>query len=725
MAASSKQCGAGVWLSFLIGFLVGVCITLSVVMILLLHFDQFGNSAHGSPHLHGARGSHQEFLPGHFPPGMGANGSAGGSVARLVLPSGAVLMAPPELVLPWLMAPPMPVTTPRPLPATGPPAVVQRAEPGLLQGRCTGTFISNEGGRWNQSPFRVDDNTYVFGGFDGGAFKMRSVDATGKPKEDRYTVGITNIKALTVAIWAAANAAMAGVSYSVVGVSMGCAARRSPTLMPELPPLMEKLETISIIFACRNEHEYLQKTIESVMATTPGGELPGTGLKEIIVFDDASDTPMEAALSNWRAQWPRKSDIMKFLRVPESVGLMNARLQGAKGATGDVFVFLDCHVNTTMGWWPPLKRHVNENYRRIATPSIPALNEDWSVSQGQQTVGQTFDWSLDKMEWIDSPNDWVMVMCGGLYAISRRWWFESGEYDPGMKGWGTEQLEQSVRTWLCGGEVVIDRTSVIGHMYRAGKPIPYKNSAKSFITNKLRAVEVWFDEYKEYFYYAHAKDENYKLPADFDIKERLELKRRLQCKPFSWFVQRFRPYFLLSTMIADDRPVKNCRWTAPKQNKFLGTVAWVWPNITAQFYNVDVLGKEKARERARDKCEELGSICAGVTCDDDSCTARRGQPFMRDSKAIESSQVKVCCQYKKVEGHYLPRTSYMSPAIPASDVGFHPDQLDFAFNRCEVLTDLCVGVTCDAKICIPREGAGGLRPSPTGEVTWVKDCSNR
>lgn len=51
--------------------------------------------------------------------------------------------------------------------------------------------------------------------------------------------------------------------------------------------------------------------------------------------------------------------------------------------------------------------------------------------------------------------------------------------------------------------------------------------------NKVRTAEVWLDEYKKYFYEA----EPYALdkPAG-DITERIALRHKLQCKPFSFFV---------------------------------------------------------------------------------------------------------------------------------------------------------------------------------------------
>ena len=71
-----------------------------------------------------------------------------------------------------------------------------------------GTFVSNEIKRYPQIALKVDNETYVFGGYDGGLFKMRSIRLVGnliEQGEDRHTNLINRIDDLTVNIWNSGN----------------------------------------------------------------------------------------------------------------------------------------------------------------------------------------------------------------------------------------------------------------------------------------------------------------------------------------------------------------------------------------------------------------------------------------------------------------------------------------------------------------------------------------
>ena len=130
------------------------------------------------------------------------------------------------------------------------------------------------------------------------------------------------------------------------------------------------------------------------------------------------------------------------------------------------------------------------------------------IAQPGDAMRGGFDWELwykripiprekkpkDLSDPFESP-----VMAGGLFAIDRKYFEELGYYDDGLEIWGGEQYELSFKIWMCGGRMVDAPCSRIGHIYR--KFVPYSVPVSGGVNyNFKRVIEVWLDEYKEFFY---------------------------------------------------------------------------------------------------------------------------------------------------------------------------------------------------------------------------------
>lgn len=289
------------------------------------------------------------------------------------------------------------------------------------------------------------------------------------------------------------------------------------------------ITTMTVVLAAHNEHLYLNRTVRSLY-----DETPSSTLREIIVVDDGSVPPLSTVLRDF----PQ----VRVIRNTARRGLIQSKIIGGSAAEGDMIMFLDAHVKPERDWWKPILKHINTNYKRVVVPVITVLDGDaWKPKGNAAGAKMMFDWGMD-FNWFDDHNDLVPVASGGLFGISRKWWHESGEYDDTMQYWGGENIEQSFRVWLCGGEIRVARDSRIGHVFR--KSFPYSVNFTEVNMNLVRTVETWLDGYKPNFYASrpHMRDLRDRMGPG-SINTRQELKQRLSCKPFQWYVDKFHNVF--------------------------------------------------------------------------------------------------------------------------------------------------------------------------------------
>ncbi|OQR79886.1 putative polypeptide N-acetylgalactosaminyltransferase 9-like [Tropilaelaps mercedesae] len=315
---------------------------------------------------------------------------------------------------------------------------------------------------------------------------------------------------------------------------------------PECKPLayLDDLPVTSVIVCFHNEAwTVLLRTVHSILDRSPP-EL----LKEIILVDDFSDMDhIKKPLEVYMAAYPK----VRIVRATKREGLIRARLLGAEKATGPVLTFLDSHVECTEGWLEPLLDRIARDPTTVVCPVIDVINDEtleYNVKESAEVNVGGFDWSL-QFSWHMIPERiskagykrWQPVesptMAGGLFSIDANFFRKLGTYDSGFDIWGGENLELSFKTWMCGGRLEIIPCSHVGHIFRKRSPYKWRSGVNVLKRNSVRLAKVWLDDFAKYYFDRIGND----LGDYGDISERIALRKKLNCKPFSWFVKTIYP----------------------------------------------------------------------------------------------------------------------------------------------------------------------------------------
>jgi polypeptide N-acetylgalactosaminyltransferase len=343
------------------------------------------------------------------------------------------------------------------------------------------------------------------------------------------------------------------------GYSTGSACHQAPPKPPESRPAgcttvlhPSRVASVDVIIIAHNEAGCaLRRTLLAV-----GHRTERELLHELIVVDDASYPPAEVAVTHAGGVDSVSFQHLRWLRSDHRLGVVRSRAFAAAKATADVLAFLDAHCDPQIGWLPPLLNLLADNPRAVALPVIESIDpHTWAYRPGPLPQypprGIIADWHLN-FGWAQlTPEEQASrsaqplaplaapAMAGGVFAITRQWWNTSGGYDEHLEIWGVENIEMSLRMWMCGGALYTLPCSRVGHVFRFAQPFSWPNGSGALTVrrNTWRVAAVWMDEVADAVGLGINAAVLRELHGAPGLDSRRELRRRLRCRSFRWYLE--------------------------------------------------------------------------------------------------------------------------------------------------------------------------------------------
>ncbi|XP_006115536.2 putative polypeptide N-acetylgalactosaminyltransferase 8 isoform X2 [Pelodiscus sinensis] len=325
----------------------------------------------------------------------------------------------------------------------------------------------------------------------------------------------------------------------------------------------QDLPTLSVVLIFMNEAiSIILRAITSIINRTPPRLL-----KEIVLVDDYSSNEdlkghLDEQIKNFNAKHP---GLLKIVRHKKREGLTQARISGWEASTADVVAILDAHIEVNIGWAEPILSRIKEDRTVIISPVFDNIRFDDFKLLEYSVAADGFDWALWCLyeplpkEWYELKDETAPVRSPsimGILAAHREFLGEIGVLDGGMHIYGGENVELGLRAWQCGGQIEVLPCSRIAHLERAHKPYMLDLSI-AMRRNALRVAEVWMDDYKYMVYFAwNLPIENHGIDYG-DVSSRKELRKKLNCKSFDWYIKNIYPNLIPLTTVVGYGTMKN------------------------------------------------------------------------------------------------------------------------------------------------------------------------
>lgn len=294
--------------------------------------------------------------------------------------------------------------------------------------------------------------------------------------------------------------------------------------------------TVSIIIPWLGEKwKHMEGTMKALLFFTPDSLVD-----EYIWISDGNKDSKEKEL---KALSPK----VKVYAFAERQGLMRAKMKGVEMATAPVLVFMEAHCRPNKDWLQHLLHRVVLNPKVLAMPVLDHIPPDsWEGYFPTPAGHWRYEWNFnlvytnpggsirnDIPDVYNSPGT-----SGGILAMRRDWFLKLGLFDPGMREWGGDHMELTMKVWRCGGSIEIVPCSRMGHLFREPSHRPYNVDVDVVVYNYKRLAELWAKDHLDYFYKMKPEAVDMKLTDMEQVIENYNsLENELGCKDMEWYLE--------------------------------------------------------------------------------------------------------------------------------------------------------------------------------------------
>jgi glycosyltransferase involved in cell wall biosynthesis len=177
-----------------------------------------------------------------------------------------------------------------------------------------------------------------------------------------------------------------------------------------------------------------------------------------------------------------------------AVGIRRASNHLADLAPGPYLYRVDAHCAFSPAWDIALKNAADP--KTVVVPAMRILDPvAWTAERGGGNyyyIDQDFRYKTLPGVRAKAAVVEIMVFIGAAWFCRKTTWQALGGYDDRFYKWGESGVEWSLKTWLNGGRLVLDRRSWFAHWFR-GK-FPYAISGKKIESNRT-AIREYYQNY--------------------------------------------------------------------------------------------------------------------------------------------------------------------------------------------------------------------------------------